>query len=90
MDDTLADGTQVLSISASKIGYVGYSAGLNVTDNENPALTMSINPLSISEAGGYEPMPKAEMMRSAAYDAPIAAGETGYSAQVTVVYGIAD
>ncbi|MCB1332365.1 MAG: SIMPL domain-containing protein [Roseivivax sp.] len=46
--------------------------------------------LSISEAGGYEPMPKAEMMRSAAYDAPIAAGETGYSAQVTVVYGIAD
>ncbi|MCA9085301.1 MAG: hypothetical protein KDA81_14650, partial [Planctomycetaceae bacterium] len=52
VDDTVADGTQVLSISASKTGYVGYSAGLNVTDNENPALTMSINPLSISEAGG--------------------------------------
>jgi len=52
VDDAVDDGTQVLSISATATGYVGYSAGLNVTDDDNPALTLSVSPVSISENGG--------------------------------------
>ncbi|WP_158520982.1 choice-of-anchor Q domain-containing protein [Fuerstiella marisgermanici] len=52
VDDAVVDGTQVLSISVSANGYTGLSAGLNVTDDESPALTLSVNPVSISENGG--------------------------------------
>ena len=50
VDDTLLDGTQSLSITASANGYLPVSASLNVTDVET--LTLSIAPATISELNG--------------------------------------
>ena len=48
VDDAIVDGTQVLSISVSASDYIGYSSGLNVTDNDSLALTLSLDSLSVT------------------------------------------
>jgi hypothetical protein len=50
VDDTLLDGTQTVTITASAAGYVSGTKTLDVTDYETLAVT--INPASISENGG--------------------------------------
>lgn len=49
-DDTLLDGTQLVSIGASATGYVAASTSLNVTDAESLTLVLSQN--TMSEEGG--------------------------------------
>ena len=49
-DDSLLDGRQTLTISATAIGYVGGSADLQVDDHE--VVSMSLGQTSISENGG--------------------------------------
>ena len=50
VDDTLLDGTQVVTITGAAAGYVDGAAELDVTDSET--LTLTINAASISENGG--------------------------------------
>ena len=50
VDDTLLDGTQTTTITATANGYVSGSQSLDVTDDET--LIVTINPASISENGG--------------------------------------
>ncbi len=50
VDDDLLDGSQVVSITAGSIGYVGAGQSLIVTDFETLSLTIDV--LSMSEAGG--------------------------------------
>ena len=52
VDDAVVDGIQTASISAAATGYIGFAAGLNVTDDDVSALSLSIAPISISENGG--------------------------------------
>lgn len=52
VDDTVLDGTQIVSLSAAAAGYFGTAANINVTDDESPGLTVVISPASISEAAG--------------------------------------
>lgn len=51
-DDTEADGTQTVTISASVPGFTAASDTLEVTDNETAALTVTIAAAEISEAAG--------------------------------------
>ena len=50
VDDTLLDGTQTVTITASASGYVDGTDGIDVTDHET--LLLSIDAASISENGG--------------------------------------
>ena len=50
VDDTLLDGTQTLSISASSSGYSSIAQTLRITDYETLGLTIDV--ASISELGG--------------------------------------
>ncbi len=50
VDDTLLDGSQLLTIQASAAGYVGASKSLTVTDHET--LSISLSAPSMSERGG--------------------------------------
>lgn len=53
VDDTLVDGTQNVSITASATGFTGANLNVQVTDNDvNPALTLSAVSTSISETNG--------------------------------------
>ena len=52
VDDALADGTKTVAVSAAAAGFDGGSDTLDVTDDETPALSVSITPGSISENGG--------------------------------------
>ncbi|RBP48545.1 thrombospondin type 3 repeat-containing protein [Arenicella xantha] len=51
VDDTLADGNSISSISVNAIGYVVGSATVTVVDNETPSLGLTLNSSSISESG---------------------------------------
>ena len=50
VDDVLLDGMQSVTISVTHADYAGGSASLDVSDHET--LTVSIDPLEISENGG--------------------------------------
>jgi 6-phosphogluconolactonase (cycloisomerase 2 family) len=50
VDDTLLDGTQTVTVTASAAGYVSGTKTLSVTDYET--LTVTINVASMSENGG--------------------------------------
>ncbi len=52
VDDTLVDGTQGVTVTASATGYVSGSGSVNVTDDEGPSLSISVVPASFSENGG--------------------------------------
>ena len=52
VDDAVVDGTQTATIEAIAAGLVNSSATLNITDNEVPALNLSIDASSIAENGG--------------------------------------
>src|SRR5690606_316689 len=49
VDDLIADGTQTVTITASAAGFTDGTDTLDVTDNEVPTLTVSIDMASISE-----------------------------------------
>ena len=49
VDDTIFDGTQNVSLTATATSYVGGAVNLSVTDFEQ--LTLSVLPSSISENG---------------------------------------
>ncbi len=50
VDDSLLDGTQTVSVTASAVGYQASTSSVDVTDYET--LTLTIDPSSISERGG--------------------------------------
>ncbi|MEZ6086981.1 MAG: hypothetical protein R3C05_02895 [Pirellulaceae bacterium] len=52
VDDSIVDGTQSVIITASADTFVGATAGIDVTDDDVPTLTLSIDLGSISENGG--------------------------------------
>ena len=52
VDESLIDGTQVVSIDATASGYVGATSSINVTDDETTRLVATVNPGQISEAAG--------------------------------------
>ncbi|WP_182870333.1 Calx-beta domain-containing protein [Stieleria mannarensis] len=52
VDDTIVDGTQVATITATATGYTAADASIDVTDDDALALTLTIDPSSISEDGG--------------------------------------
>ena len=52
VDESLIDGTQIVSINATASGYVGTSSSINVTDDETTRLLVTVNPGEISEAAG--------------------------------------
>ena len=52
VDDTLADGSQTVTVTASVTGYVDGVGTIDVTDNEVPTLTVVIAAASIGEADG--------------------------------------
>lgn len=52
VDDNLVDGPRVVTISASAAGYQPGNTTLTITDDEQPSLTLSANPKSISEQSG--------------------------------------
>ncbi|MFO1001132.1 MAG: Calx-beta domain-containing protein [Planctomycetaceae bacterium] len=52
VDESLVDGTQVVSIDATASGYVGTSSSVNVTDDETTRLIVAVNSGTISEAAG--------------------------------------
>ena len=52
VDDAVVDGDQPANISVSLSGYQGDSAGIVVTDSNQPVLSLSIADSSISEQGG--------------------------------------
>ncbi|GHA20591.1 hypothetical protein GCM10008090_33120 [Arenicella chitinivorans] len=51
VDDTLADGNSISTISVNAIGYVVGSATVTVVDNDTPSLGLTLNSSSISESG---------------------------------------
>ena len=52
VDDTELDGTQTVTVTASASGFTPGADTVDVTDDEVPALTLSIADTSISENGG--------------------------------------
>ena len=52
VDDTLYDGTQLVTITASAAGFDDATDSLDVTDNEIPSLLLMINDDSIAENAG--------------------------------------
>ena len=52
VDDAIVDGTQVVTIAASAADYVDGSGDLDVTDDGEFTLTVTIDPTSVSEAAG--------------------------------------
>ena len=52
VDDSVADGTQTVTLTASANDFVDGTATIHVTDDEIAALTLAIEPASISENGG--------------------------------------
>jgi hypothetical protein len=52
VDDAIVDGTQSVSISATATDYVADSKTLEVTDDDLPTLTVSIERASVSEGAG--------------------------------------
>jgi hypothetical protein len=49
VDDNLADGSQAVQISAAAEGFTGAQSTLTVTDNETPALTITVVPTRFAE-----------------------------------------
>ena len=52
MDDLIADGDQIVTVTASATGFSDVTDTLIVIDDETPGLTLTIDPDSISENGG--------------------------------------
>lgn len=52
VDDAVVDGGQIAAIAATAQGYVGAVSGLQVTDNDTPTLTLSLDADRVSENGG--------------------------------------
>jgi uncharacterized repeat protein (TIGR01451 family)/CSLREA domain-containing protein len=52
VDDSIAEGTHVVTITASAAGYPARNATLTLNDNDTPLLTISANPTLFSEKGG--------------------------------------
>ena len=52
VDDSLADGSQTVTVTASVTGYVDGAGTIDVTDNEVPTLTVVITAASIGETDG--------------------------------------
>ncbi len=52
IDDTAIDGTQVTTITASANGLVSANADVSITDNDQPVLSLALNPQAINEKGG--------------------------------------
>lgn len=52
VDDTLIDGPQTVTVSATVPGWIGGSASITVQDNEAAALTMSLYYSSLDENAG--------------------------------------
>ncbi|MCA9226610.1 MAG: hypothetical protein KDA47_13405, partial [Planctomycetales bacterium] len=52
VDDLLADGTKTVTLTASAAGHASASDTVDVTDNEVAALTLVINPSTVSETAG--------------------------------------
>jgi hypothetical protein len=52
VDDSVVDGDQPATVSVDLSGYQGDSAGIIVTDSNQPALSLSLAEASISEFGG--------------------------------------
>lgn len=52
VDDSIVDGTQTATISATVTGYLDGVDSIDVTDDDVAELTLSISPVSINENGG--------------------------------------
>ncbi len=52
VDDSIVDGTQTVTISASAANYNGGSTQVNVTDDDLNSLSVTVNPSTFSEAAG--------------------------------------
>ncbi|MCF8364868.1 MAG: choice-of-anchor D domain-containing protein [Bacteroidales bacterium] len=52
IDDVVPELTNNVVISASRTGYISGSFTLSVLDNDIPQVTLTVNPTSVSEAGG--------------------------------------
>ncbi|APZ90449.1 sodium/calcium exchanger 1 [Fuerstiella marisgermanici] len=52
IDDGLVDGTQTVNITATSTSHAAGSASLDVTDDDTPALTLSIFASAVSESAG--------------------------------------
>ena len=52
VDDTLVDGDQSVTLTASATGYSDGTTTLTVTDDDSLALTLSVSPTSVSEGAG--------------------------------------
>jgi|GEM_PF-1610690 len=51
-DDNVPELTKAVVISASKTGFIAGSATITIIDNDIPQVALTINPASVSEAGG--------------------------------------
>ncbi|MEZ5330353.1 MAG: GEVED domain-containing protein, partial [Verrucomicrobiales bacterium] len=54
VDDALVDGTQTVTFTASAPGYVSGTDTIDVTDDDTPTLTLSIDKASVFEFGGVD------------------------------------
>ena len=52
VDDAIVDGLQSVRVTASATGFTDGTAGIDVTDDDVPTLSISIDMASISEKGG--------------------------------------
>jgi hypothetical protein len=52
IEDDIADGSRVVTITASSSGFVGASAQVTVTDNDTATLRLSISPQTFAETSG--------------------------------------
>ncbi len=52
IDNTVADGSSQVVVTASSVGFANGTATVTVTDNESPALTVTAAPLTFSENAG--------------------------------------
>ncbi len=53
VNDAIADGTQTATITATAVGFTNGTDTIEVTDEDGPAaLTVTLNPATISEGGG--------------------------------------
>ena len=52
VNDALLDGVQTVIVTAVAAGYLDGSAAVNVTDDEQPFLLLSVSPSTFSENGG--------------------------------------
>jgi len=52
VDDSVLDGTQTVTITASASGYVSANDTVDVLDDEQPSLAVAINPSMFSEGAG--------------------------------------